>query len=133
MTPEQHKRIFGWLIAGLAIYLVINKFTEGDDEQQVSKTEEIVSSIAMNVTTKVLDKQKHSRLYSVTECEDSDSKVNSDAEKSGLAEDDKNSADTVVSDSENVGGPDKDSSVSSARQQPSSIEDCFSMPAADEN
>ena len=133
MTPEQHKRIFGWLIAGLAIYLVINKFTEGDDEQQVSKTEEIVSSIAMNVTTKVLDKQKHSRLYSVTECEDSDSKVNSDAEKSGLAEDDKNSADTVVSDSENVGGPDKDSSVSSARGQSFSAEDCSSTPPADDN
>lgn len=133
MTPEQHKRIFGWLIAGLAIYLVINKFTEGNDEQQVSKTEEIVSSIAMNVTTKVLDKHKHSRLYAVTECDDSGSNANSDAEKSGLAEDDKHSADTVVPDSGNDSGLDKDSSASSARQQPSSTEDCFSMPSADEN
>lgn len=133
MTPEQHKRIFGWLIAGLAIYLVINKFTEGNDEQQVSKTEEIVSSIAMNMTTKVLDKHKHSRTYAVTECDDSGSNATSDAEKSGLAKDDKNGADTVVPDSGNDSGPDKDSSASSARQQPFSTEDCFSTPPINDN
>lgn len=68
MSPEHHKWLLGGLIIGLVIYLSINTLSKSDDEPPLSKTEKIVSSITMNVTTTVFDKQMQSRLHAVSEC-----------------------------------------------------------------
>lgn len=132
MTPEQHKRIFGWLIAILVIYLVINKFTESEEEAPLTKTEEIVSSIAMNVTTKVLDKQKHSRLYAVTDCEYSVSPENTGGETVGLSEPDTEVSEAGNKNTASINDKNMSKVTASADHQPP-MTDCTIPKAADDN
>lgn len=125
ISPEQHKRIFGWLIAVLVIYLGINKLIGNDDQEApLSKTEDIVSSITMNVTTKVLDKQKHSHLYPVSECVESVSPESAGVENVGPSTSDKASS---KDGSENTGSrydSDMNKVTGSAEHQQSLNRDC---------